>query len=378
MSEIYIIGGDHHNTLGVIRALGFRGIKPCVIIVTDKKNPYVGYSRFVKEKWTVETDEEAIALLMNRKGDTTKDVVIACSDSASSAIDINRDVLSAHYFLPGSEKRGRITEIMDKSRMSEEAERIGLRIPYSWVVEKGDVVDNIDFPCITKPILSKAGHKSDIAICYNKDELLTAISNGSCNKYQVQRFIDKDFEYQLIGLSLNNGEDIIIPGFSRCIRPCPGTNTGFLHYEALDGLNAPVDKCQSFIKSVGYSGLFSMEFLRGKDGVDYFMEMNFRNDGNAICVTKAGFNLPYLWYMACTGMDYEHEMKSFSLKPVFIMPEFDDFRFFVLKRKISVKAWISDVRRTDGFMEYDKQDKLPFYAGIKDMFWQKAKRLLRK
>ena len=35
----------------------------------------------------------------------------------------------------------------------------------------------------------------------------------------------------------------------------------------------------SFIREVGYTGLFSMEFLRDKYGNDYFMEINFRMMG---------------------------------------------------------------------------------------------------
>lgn len=33
-----IIGGNHHNTLGVIRALGYKGINSLVILVTNEKN----------------------------------------------------------------------------------------------------------------------------------------------------------------------------------------------------------------------------------------------------------------------------------------------------------------------------------------------------
>lgn len=36
-----------------------------------------------------------------------------------------------------------------------------------------------------------------------------------------------------------------------------------------------------FIRDLGYSGLFSLEFIRDKSGKDYFMELNMRNDGNA-------------------------------------------------------------------------------------------------
>ena len=74
--------------------------------------------------------------------------------------------------------------------------------------------------------------------------------------------------------------------------------------------NGLLQKCISFIREVGYTGLFSMEFLRDKYGNDYFMEINFRNDGNAISVTEAGVNLPYIWYAYNSSIDYNEEMQK--------------------------------------------------------------------
>lgn len=378
MDEVYVIGGDHHNTLGVLRSLGFKGIKSNLIVVTDKKHPYVGKSKFIKQRFIVTSEEEAINVLINEKTKHKHAVVIACSDGASSEIDLNRNRLVDVYSLPGCQEQGRLTAYMNKSKMTEIAISVGLDTPLSWDADRGGIPGDIKYPCITKPILSKMGSKSDISICNNPHELRDVLQNSHCTQFQIQEFIEKEFEYQLIGLSLNEGERVIIPGVSHCIRPCPGTNTGYLRYETLEGLNAPIEKCYDFIKAVGYSGLFSIEFLRGKDGHDYFMEMNFRNDGNSICVTKAGCNLPFLWYMANVGLNYQAELDNSTLRPVNVMPEFDDFRFFVLTRKMSVGTWLSEIKKTDAFMEYDKQDKAPFYAGIRDLLWQKTKRFIAK
>lgn len=376
MEEVFVIGADHHNTLGVIRALGYKNIKPNVIIVTSKKRPYVGYSKYIQDKYVVSNNDMAIDLLKEIGSKYHHPIIIACSDGISSVLDKNRNILIKHFSLPGTLNQGCITKMMDKERMRELASEIGFCTPLSWVVKKGDCMDMITTPCITKPLLSKEGQKSDICICKNREELESAINSGSCEQYQIQVFVEKDFEYQLIGLSIRGGEEVIIPGISRCIRPCPGTNTGFLHYESLNGFNAPLKKCKQYIQKIGYSGLFSVEFLRGTDGKDYFLEINFRNDGNAICVTKAGFNLPYLWYMANSGLDYKKELSKSVFKPIYVMPEFDDFRFFVLTRKISFKQWLSDIRRTDVFMEFDISDSSPFWHGLADIFIGKVKRMI--
>lgn len=278
------------------------------------------------------------------------------------------------FLVPGSLEQGLLTYYMNKQTMTELAKEVGLSVPDSTVV-KGDIdLKTIEFPCIIKPILSKDGKKQDIKTCNNIEDLRKAIEEGSCYSYQVQKFLEKDFEYQLIGLSLHGGDELIIPGISHCIRPCPRTNTGFLRYESLNGYNIPLEKCRSFMKKVKYEGLFSMEFLRGKDGVDYFMEANFRNDGNAISVTKAGFNLPYLWYLYCTGKDYKAELNRCNLRPVLIIPELDDIGF-VTRKEISICTWIKDIIRTDAFMEYDSNDKKPFFIALKQRILKKIKKI---
>ncbi len=47
---------------------------------------------------------------------------------------------------------------------------------------------------------------------------------------QIQEYIEKKMEFQLIGCSLEKGEKIIIPGFTQIIRQPDNTNTGYLRY----------------------------------------------------------------------------------------------------------------------------------------------------
>ena len=102
-----------------------------------------------------------------------------------------------------------------------------------------------------------------------------------------------------------------------------------------------------------------MEFLRDKNGEDFFMEINFRNDGNAICVTAAGMSLPYIWYLDCIGADYSEERQK-RINPVYVMPDMAELKLLVT-RQISLKEYILDFMKTDKFMEYDKKDKRPFW-----------------
>lgn len=118
-----------------------------------------------------------------------------------------------------------------------------------------------------------------------------------------------------------------------------------------------IPKCQAFLKQIGYSGLFSMEFLRDKNGKDYFMEINMRNDGNSICVTGSRCNLPYIWYNYNCGLQDWLSEKEKKVTPIYCMPEFDDFRNLVKDKTVSLTQWIKDIRKTKRFMEYSPNDR---------------------
>ena len=364
--RVFVIGGNHHNALGVIRSLGVCGIKPYVIIQSPQKKPYISYSKYIQRCWIVESEIEVLDILKQEGANfpDAKAVLIACADNLSSLVDLHRNELSSYYHLPGSEIQGRITHLMDKEVMSNLAREVGFSVPSSMAINTEDDHEiGIPLPWIIKPLVSKDGSKDDIERIFSKGDWI-----DYCQKHhlqvQVQHLIDKDYEYQLIGLSLNGGEEVIIPGYSYILRPAATTNTGFLHYLPLDdSFQSVMDASKQFIKATGYSGLFSLEFLRDKERKDYFMEMNFRNDGNAICVTTAGVNLPYIWYLYNIGRDFRNEISRSNVKPVYVMPEFADLSL-VIHKKLSILLWLKDIRRTDCFMEYDKNDKAPFWHYI--------------
>lgn len=363
MNKVVVVGGDHHNTLGVIRGLGERGIKPNLILVTPSKMTFVDASKYITKLWKIKENAEIVDLLLSQyRDEKEKPVVICCSDTSSGVIDDNRDKLIPYFILPGAEEQGRISSLMSKKRMAELAVEVGLNIPQTTYINSPDTeLSQIKLPCIIKPLESRKGKKTDISICRTYDELKKYAASNNLRNEQIQDFIDKDYEYQLIGCSTKS--EVIIPGVSKILRPCKGSNTSFLHYTPLEDGFCEIEKCREFVRRTGYKGLFSLEFLRDKDGNDYFMEINFRNDGNAICVTAAGMSLPYIWYLNCIGEDYSQESNK-EIKSVYVMPDMAELKLLAT-RQISLKEYISDLKKTNRFMEYDKWDKKPFWKLIK-------------
>ena len=291
--NVIVIGTEHHNTLGVVRALGQSGISVELITIGIKKC-YVSSSRYVCEHHTISDVNELATNLSYRekKSGGCKEIIISCADGVTEILNQNRDILSERYILPGCDKQSKMVELMDKTTMIDMAGKRGLHAPVVWRLpeDKAKVI----FPCITKSYVSSHGGKAAVKIIRTQEQFDEFLA-GCEDKIFAQPYIDKKEEVQFIGCSLRGGKEIIIPGMSRIIRSQPNTNTGFLEYGPIEAFyNNTVERSKQYIKDCSYSGLFSIEFIRSKNDEVYFLEINFRNDGNAYCVTAAGVNLPVM------------------------------------------------------------------------------------
>ena len=361
MNNVIVIGGGHHNTLGVVRALGQSSIGVELITIGGKKDCYVSSSRYVHTHHAIIDVKQLSVCLLSRKAsaDGQKEIVISCSDSVTEELNICYEVLSERYILPGCDEQGKMVMMMDKTKMIDMAEKHGLKVPVVWRLPQDKL--QVTYPCITKSYLSSHGGKDDVKIFYSQ-EILNAFLANCKDEIFAQPYIEKKEEVQFIGCSLNKGNEIIIPGMTRILRSQPNTNTGFLEYGPIDSYYAEtLERSKQYIRDCGYSGLFSIEFIRSKNDDIYFLEINFRNDGNAWCVTAAGVNLPSIWVKANIGLDYKNEIKK--VNRIIVMPEFQDFKL-VLQRKISLGQWLKDWWRTDAYLDWNKNDKRPFFRFI--------------
>ena len=360
---IVIGGGNHHNALGVIRSLGERNYGVELITYDSNKKHYISSSKYITKYDNLSSIKEVTSFLLSRPmlWHWGKEVIISCSDAVTEELNSHNNHLMPRYHIPGHIIQSQMVDLMDKQTMIKMAYDRGINAPTVWSLPKDQ--ENVVLPCITKSHFSSHGGKLDIVICHTYNQLKDFLRNNN-DKVFAQAYIEKKEEVQFIGCSLRNGEEVIIPGMSKIIRSQPNTNTGFLEYGPIDPFyNETVAHAKQYIRDCQYSGLFSIEFMRGKDDKVWFLEINFRNDGNAWCVTKSGINLPAIWVKACLNEDYKSEINV--PHTILMMPEFQDFKL-VLQRKVSLWQWLKDWKRTDYFMEYDKNDPKPFWQYIKD------------
>lgn len=359
---VVIIGGLHHNTLGVLRSLGENHIDRShiqVLIVDDnpRNNNIISVSKYVDKKKVsyVKYNNQVAEWLRKNANSEIKKVVICCSDGVAEVVMSNAKELQQWYYTPNIKVD--ISKFMSKQFQSSYAVNCGLNIPHSSI-EKTDKVDDWNlFPCITKPIKSVAGAgKGDIKISSCRKELLDCLKHTTSEFVQIQEFIEKKMEFQLIGCSLDAGKIIIIPGYTDIIRQPLNTNTGYLKYSPIKDLNYDDKAIKKFLRGIGYSGLFSIEFLRDKENKDYFLEINLRNDGNAYCVQSAGVNLPYIWsYYQVT-----QELPNCKLtidNPVWFIPDLFDVKRGI--RSVGFWKWLNEFFSAQSHAVYSLRDMKP-------------------
>lgn len=368
MNKIIIVGGVHHNTLGVVRSLGEDGLSDSIILLSiSTSNSFVCKSKYIRKEhiYKVKSINNIVEKVLSlAKSQKEKPVVICCGDSYISVIDNAYDLLSPYCILPTTGIQGDIAQFLNKETQCVLAEKCGLKVPLHSIIkdeEKNDLTRFI-YPCIIKPINSITGKKSDIVICLTENDVKTYLSNKKSYNFLIEEYINKIMEFQLIGCSLE--QKIIIPGYTSIIRQPKNTNTGYLKYSPIqDGVisSTLLMRVENFIREIGYKGLFSIEFIRDAGGDDYFLEINMRNDGNAYCVKSAGVNLPYIWYKyAANSRAIVQESITFE-RPIYLMPEFNDVRNVF---KVGIMQWMKECFTADAHTIFDKHDLAPFFYAL--------------
>lgn len=358
-----VIGDWHFNSLGLIRSLGEKNIPVIYINLSDggygesSKYTYKTYHSGEKEQDIVAT---LLKVLEENEG---KPVIFTACDKAAIALDRRYNDLKDKCFLPNL--KGKAAEYMNKENMCKAAKEAGFIVPETATVDFDESfkekVKSFGFPCILKPVLSVEGSKSDIQICNNAEELekvydFLSESEENYSRVLIQQFVNgqQTEMFAFDGCKVAN-KKVIIYGQLKKKREYPSKrgSTSYATIEA-DITEFEISVLDKFLDLVGYEGIFDLDILK-IDGIPYFIEINFRNGAMSYAFTKASFNIPYIWYNAVLGKDFSVP----EIKETVLMCERDDLNH-VIDKNISLFKWLVDVRKTDVFMVYNKEDPLPF------------------
>ena len=365
MKRVVIIGNASYNTLSAIRSYGEGKIPIVLIMVADSDPVFVRKSRYLKKQYIfiVKSLDDCSEILNSLKNETFEQTLVTTFDPAAEWVDAREPELSKYFRTPCRGKQ--IGKYFHKDEQCKLAVECGLIVPKSAVYHRGDLFpDDIAFPLLTKPLVSSLGSKSDIHICHDEKKLQQALLEEShCKSFIVQEYIEKEYELNCLGVRTET--ECVLAGAIRKRRHWPKITgiASFANIEKFERYEVDLEGIKKFLEIVGYFGLFSVEFLH-KDGKNYFMEVNFRNDGLVYTSTAAGVNLHASYINKNTKIDCR------KFHPVYMMNTSSDL-LHVKNGDLSLKQWLSDFHKTTAFINFNKKDLMP-------TFWYYLRKILVK
>ena len=367
MNKVILIGGNHHNGLGLVRSFGVNQISPYGIIVgDDAEKSFVRLSRYWTKTWAVKNEEEAIDLLLREFSDEKeKPVIIPWSDGAAEAIDENLDKLKDKYIVPSlGGKQGAIVELMDKQEQVEFAKKYDLPMAKSYVVDLDDIhlPDFMKYPCIVKPVVSAEGEKKDIRKCDTKEDTLgylVELQKIGYHRFLIQEYISCDFEFEFCG-SVNNFERAYTITKDTRIWPKIGGTNSFFESIVDDNIDETCNKLLDSLSYAGFSGCFDIEMFYSH-GKILLNEINWRNTGNSFFALGSGVHYAVVWYCSVIGKEIPINLQRRCVdNGICAMNEATDLRH-VVYGDLPLSQWNKDRKRASSFALWFAPDLRPTF-----------------
>lgn len=351
---------DHYNPLGICRSLGEKGINP-IVVLTDAHASMIPHCKYVKEIYFVKNEEEGVNFIIENFGnEQNKPFIFTGSDDTTRVLDLHYDELKDKFYFYNGGRQGNITKYQNKEVITEAALACGCNIPKTEVLHRGDLPKSLNYPVITKAIISEGNWKADMHICKNEQELMEAYRTIKSNPLLVEEFIVKKNELCVDGFSINGGQEVWMPYTSEYIRFSDLSYGNYMWMKPLEDENART-KIQKVLQQANYSGIFEAEFLIDEKGKLYFLEINFRNSTWSYAYTYGGLNLPYQWAVSTLNGNIDFSSSMIRKKPFTAMAEFNDFRSVVKTGEVSIFKWLVQAYKTNCHYYYNKKDSSPFW-----------------
>lgn len=359
---IVLVTKEHYNPLGIVRTLGEAGISPIVVAVKGDLK-FVGQSKYVKERYYVDSTEEGINLIIDKFSNRTEKSFILTGDDVTVAmLDKNYDRLKDYFYFYNAGESGRITHYMDKAVMMNLVSKHGIQIAKTWKVQVGTIPEDIAYPVMTKAINSIGDEWKDIVyICNNDIELKEAFEQMKSKEILVQQYIEKVDEISFDAFSVNCGRDVFVVMEANQVYNMPDKYSPYWMIKNSENYDMQ-NKIAKVIEEIGLEGIFEFEFMQDREGNLWFLEINFRNTALGYSTTIAGIPQVIYW---CESMEkgFIDKKKYFKKIPTGLtaMAECFDYDARVKSGMISRKEWKKQYKSAECKMYKGRKDNIPFY-----------------
>ena len=304
-----------------------------------------------------ESENDILNFLLKNKDENKRKLIISCSDLAQYTIDHNYQKLFKYYYISGFKNNpGRVCELMDKYEQKKWADKHNILMAKTWKVNKDYKIKDITIPCIIKPCISAFGKKSDIKVCYSKDELLNTLNyyfENNYNEVLIQEFLDKEYELCALGCILENNQKYGKVIYKLREYPLNGGSTSYAKFTSDLSIVNRANKIIDCLIKEGYFGLYDIEIIYS-NGKYYLNEINFRNSGNNYALLKSGIETPYLLYLEKFNKDLLKNLKIKD-KDIYFMEDLSNFKS-LCEKQISLWTFVKNFFRSKAHSVYSIKD----------------------
>lgn len=392
MSHVIVLGRNCSSVLGVVRALGQAGHTVDLIYNAFRKDGYiVSKCKYIHQyqEISIWNDDVILNVILSHCGKEERCVLFSTDDHTAELIGKNVELLKKYFILPeflSENTEMQMENYMRKDVQIQHAEKCGLQIAQSWVIQIDGAVSqipkNIPFPCFSKPLVSVEGRKDEIGVCNSLEQLekkIGALKEKGKRALLVQELLSIDDEYVMEGVCAK--QEIVIPAVIKktCVaQKSKGvTLSGYLmEFTVLPEMVQ--QGIFQLLKEIQYIGMFDLELIVS-EGKIYFGEINFRSGGPSYIYPLCGVNLPDLAVKAMMGETIEKNFKI-DLGKTFVNDKvlWEDFAAgYIGYKKFKEKYYHSDFS-----LVRDEDDSQPgiLYERhmIKHTLKQKIKKLILK
>lgn len=322
-TQVTIVGRNYGNLLVMARDVSRAGYDVNVLHAFKKKPRMVNvFGRMTPEKYSscvrnfqtvvVDNDDSNLIRTLIRGAEDKKSlqILIPVDDYAAALVDRNLNALRNYFLLPSiNDEQDAIVTFMSKTAQKQAAEKYGLPVLPGAVIKPEEyelsLLKTLVYPCFIKPDASMKGSKALMRSCRDVEELRQVLKECAIKGSQeliVEEYADIKAEYSLLGMCINGKSSV--SGVFRTIVGGHKERKGVAaagEIVLLESFQEIIDKCNTFIESIGYTGMFDIDLLETKAGHLYFVEMNFRAGASAHVFSEAGINLPGIFLQCCEG-----------------------------------------------------------------------------
>lgn len=363
--KFIIFGDGHFNTLGMVRSLGEVGIRPDVILASDSRVT----SKYVHKIHVADSLEDAMEYIIATYSDEqATPFLLTGNDKIIAVIDRNYDRLVGKFYFFNAGEKGGVNRLLSKREQNILAETCGFNVPIYEEVRIGEKPTKVPYPLITKAVNSTVENwKGQVFLCHNERELFEAYSQLKGELILLQQYIEKKNETGFDALTVGNGVETYLP-LQLTYYDVTETDFGNSIYFFKPEDEELCNKIKELMRKTKYCGIFSIDFLIGKDDKIYFLEVNFRNSAWSYPSTCAGINLPVLW--ALSILDKKLNITNVKIKklPFSAIVDSEVLSKSLREGVFSTIKGIIRIMKSDCCVIWSRKDQVPFWRLVKNYF----------